>query len=186
MNTKLLKTITTIFDKGIDVLAFVCGAVLVLIWVIVCNEVILRFIVNYSIPWAVEVNEFSLMLVTFLGAAWLLKGERHIKIDIVYARLNPRAQALLNIINSFIGVVICLFFVIYGLIVSVDHLQRGVVSFTVMRFPTWPRYAVITLGSLLLLIQFLRRAYSNLMLWRVPKGKECLPGEETTKPLGEA
>jgi TRAP-type C4-dicarboxylate transport system permease small subunit len=166
LKRKLVTKVITIFDKTVDALAFSAGVILVLMWIIICAEVVLRFLFSYSIIWAVEVNEFSLMVITFIGAAWLLKIEGHIKVDIVYTVLCARAQAFINIVTSIIGAIICVFLLKYGILVSMEHFQDGVVSFTVMRFPTWPRYTLISLGSLLLFIQFLRRAHSNMILWK--------------------
>ncbi len=182
MKKKALTKVVTVFDKGIDILAFVAGVVLVLMWGIVCSEVILRFLFNYSIIWGVEVSEFSLIFITFTGAAWLLKSEGHIKVDIVYSALNPRAQAFTNIITSIIGAAICAFLLKYGILVTIEQFEGGVVSFTVMRFPTWPRYAVISLGSLLLFFQFLRRAHINLMLLKRAGEKNLLAGNKDANP----
>jgi C4-dicarboxylate transporter DctQ subunit len=169
---KLLKKISTFFDVAISTLAFMACIVLVVMWGIVCAEVVSRFFFNYSIPWMIEISEFGLIFITFMGAAWLLKKEGHIKVDILYVRLNSKNKIFLDIFTSIIGILICLFLVRYGIKVSVDHFQRGVVTITLMRFPTWPQYAVITIGCFLILIQFLRRLYRGIVMWKGAKDKK--------------
>lgn len=172
-----MKLVTKVYERGISISGFLAGGIIIFIWGVTIAEVTLRKLVNYSIPWGIELSEFGLMAATFFGAAWLLKKEGHIKIDIMTNQLSPRGNALLSTITSIIGVAICLFLAWYGTKVTVDHFQRGVTTVTVMRWITWPRYAVITLGSFLLLVQFCRRAFANLRLWRMPQDKDVAPGE---------
>jgi len=173
-----MKLLARVFDRSIDVLFFSAAVIAVFIWGLISTEVITRFLANYSIIWAVEVSEFGLMAISFLGAAWLLKKDEHIKVDIVCSRLKPRNQVLLNIITSIIGIILCAFLVWYGTKVTLDHFQRHVISLSIMEFPTWPRYAVIALGCFLLLIQFWGRAYASLRLWRKSKDKDFVLPEQ--------
>lgn len=166
----MLRKVVAIFDFSIEGLAILAGIVVVFLWGLITTEVIGRFLVDYSIPWALEVSELCLMVVTFLGTAWVLKKEGHVKIDLVTSHLRPRVQALVDVVASIMGIVICLFLVWYGTKVTIDLFQRGVISITALRMVIWPRFAIISLGSLLLVIQFCRRAYRNLMLWRM-RGK---------------
>lgn len=175
---KLLTKFAVVFDRTIGASAFLAAIALVFMWALLSSEVISRFLVNYSIFWTMDICETSLIGVTFLAAAWLLKKEGHIKIDLVYGHLKPRTRASLDTITSIIGVVVFLFFVWYGTKVTMDDFMRDVHSHTQLHMILWPRYAVIALGSLLLLIQFCRRAYANLLLWRRPEGKEAAPSEE--------
>ncbi len=175
---KLLIRLGAIFDRVIGIFAFVAAVILVSIWGLLSIEVIIRFLVNYSIPGYIEISEFLLVALTYLGAAWLLRKEGHVRVDIVYTRLKPRAQALLDTIMSTLGIIICLFLVWYGMKVTIDHFQRGILSHDVLQIWLWPLYITIPLGSLLLFIQFCRRAYGNLQLWRMAEGKEAALSQE--------
>ncbi len=168
---KLLTKVDAFFDRSIDVFAVVAAVILVFLWGLLSTEVIIRFLVNYSIIWTIEISEISLMAITFLGAAWVLKKDRHVRVDIVYSRLKPRSQVLLSVFTSIIGAVICAFLVWYGMKVTIDDFQRGILIRKIMRMLQWPIYATISLGSLLLFIQFCRMSYKNLQLWRVLGGK---------------
>lgn len=78
-----------------------CGA-LVAITLIICVQVVLRYIFNLPIVWAEDVSTFLFIWATFLGAAVGLKDLRHVKIDTFLDRL-PRqlaqvVQALLYLV----------------------------------------------------------------------------------------
>ena len=167
MSAKLLMKGAAIFDHSINFLAVVAGVIVVFVMFSITAEVISRKLLGYSLIWVIEYSELSLVFVTFLGAAWLLRREGHVKLDIVINRLTPRSQAMLNTITSIIGVIICLALAWYGTKVSWDHFQRGITGLTLLAVPTFPRYAAIAIGGFLLSIQFLRRSYGYLRSWRV-------------------
>ena len=104
--------------------------------------------------------------IVFLGTAWVLRKEGHVKMELLLNRLKPRAQATANIVASFIGMAISLALIWYGTLVTIDHFQRSMRFPTVLETPITPILAVIPVGSFLLFIQFLRRTYSYAERWR--------------------
>jgi TRAP-type C4-dicarboxylate transport system permease small subunit len=108
-----------------------------------------------------------LLFIAFLGTAWLLRREGHVKMDILVNRLQPRAQAFLGIFSSVIGAVVCLVLVWYGVQVTWDHWLRGTYKATTMEIPNAPILVIIPLGSFMFFIQCLRRAHGYYRHWRV-------------------
>ena len=163
---KLLAKISAGFDRSVGILAFL-GIVLVVFMIFgVSTDVILRYFFSRPIHWMLEVTAYSLLWMTFLGVAWVLKGEGHVKVDLVLKRLNPKTQAMLTIITSLMGAIIFLVITWYGAKVTWEHLQTGYFLSTLLRPPKWPILAIIPIGSFFLFIQFLRRAYAQLDIWR--------------------
>jgi TRAP-type C4-dicarboxylate transport system permease small subunit len=101
-----------------------------------------------------------MLYVTFLGAAWLLKEEGHVRVDILLVLLKPKSGALLNSITSILGVIACSVLAFYGTWSTWLHYQKVLYTFTAMELLKWPFLIVIPFGSLLLLIQFVRSAYA--------------------------
>jgi TRAP-type C4-dicarboxylate transport system permease small subunit len=155
------------FDRIIDLLAFLAGVLVILAMVAVCAEVVMRYFLNSPLIWVSETTEIALLFIAFLGTAWLLKKEGHVKVDIVLARVNPRAQALLGIISSIVGVFICVLLVWYGALVSFQFIQKDLYEPTILELPKGPLLTIIPVGSFFLLIQFLRRMYDHWRRWRV-------------------
>ena len=161
-----------IFDHAIDSLAGMAGVLVIGIMLIMCYEVVMRYFLNRPPAWAVEVCEYMLYLLAFLGAAWLLKLGGHVRVDIVVSQLNPKAQTLLNIATSIIGVLICLTIAWYGGESTWDHFQRGIPVVKTLKIPKAPLLAFISIGCFLLSIQFLRQTYGYLSNWRALARKE--------------
>jgi TRAP-type C4-dicarboxylate transport system permease small subunit len=132
----------------------------------VSADVISRDFLNLPIIWVFDITEYILLYVTFLGTAWVLKNEGHVTIDLLLTRLKPRTQALFGIASSVIGMAISMVVAWYGAQVTWDHLLRGVRDTAMLELPKAPILAIIPIGSFLLVIQFLRRAYGYLGNWQ--------------------
>ena len=153
-------------------LTFLAAIFLTFITLSVSAEIVMRYFLNRSLKWVVEVSEYSLVWVTFLSTAWVLRREAHIKMDLVLNRLKPETQALLNAITSVVGAIICLLLVWYGTGVTWDHFLRGAAKHGMMEVPAAPILGIVPIGSFLLFIQFLRRSYGYLRNWRALRGEE--------------
>ena len=158
-----------IFDRTIGLLAVFAGFLLIFATLSVTVEVIFRYFLNRSIMWVVEVSEYILLWVTFLAAAWVLRHEGHVRMDLLLNRLSSRAQSLLNTITSTIGVFVWLTVVWLGIRVTWRLYETGYFTPTIMEFPKFIITSVIVVGSLLLSIQFMRRAHSNLRDYRASR-----------------
>ncbi|MFC2046693.1 TRAP transporter small permease subunit [Chloroflexota bacterium] len=167
-----LSKYTDIYDRISGSLSVLAAIFIVIAMLIVSLDVVMRYFLNRPQLWVAESTEYILVWFTFLAAAWILKKERHVKVEIVANRLNPRAKALLGIIVSIIGALICLLVVIYGTQVVWDSFQRHVRMETTLGLPKAPLVIVIPIGSSLLFIQFLRRSYGYFEHWQKLSSKE--------------
>jgi C4-dicarboxylate transporter, DctQ subunit len=152
-----MKKLLTIFDRTMDFMAFLAGVILIFIMLSVCGEVILRDFLNAPQMWVTQVTECLLLYITFLGSAWLLREEGHVKVDILLSHLKPRTGALLGIIGSLIGVIVSLVITICGSTLTWHYFLKGMYTPTVMEIPLAAILVIIPFGSLMLLIQFIRR-----------------------------
>ncbi len=168
---KLSTRLPSIFDRFVDSLVVLAIVLMAFAWLAICYDVFVRFFFNRSIIWLIEVIEYILLSVCFLGAAWLLRREGHITVDVVVNRLNPRAQALLNIVTSILGIITFLIITWYGMEVVWGHFQTGLRLETTLGPPKYAVMAVIPLGSFLLIIQLIRRTYGYLRGWSMLSGK---------------
>ena len=157
---KVLTRFNSIFDRTIDMMFYVASGLSLVIFFSVCIELFMRNFFNRPQIWSVEVTEYAMLYVTFLGAAWLLKEEGHVRVDILLVLLKPKSGALLNSITSILGVIACSVLAFYGTWSTWLHYQKVLYTFTAMELLKWPFLIVIPFGSLLLVIQFVRSAYA--------------------------
>jgi C4-dicarboxylate transporter DctQ subunit len=169
---KLLSKASGIFDRTVGLLAFLGAAVIIFVTIVVCWDVTSRFFLGHGLGWALEVAEYSLLWFTLLAAAWVLKGERHVKIDMLLMRLHPKTQALLNIITSVLTAVACLVVTWYGATTTWEFFQTGEHLPSEVMPPKFLPYLIIPIGFAFLFVQFLRRAYGYLRGWKVSLNRE--------------
>jgi C4-dicarboxylate transporter DctQ subunit len=152
-----MKKLMTLFDRVVDGMIFLAGVILVFIMLSVCMEVILRYFLNRPQMWVTEVTEVLLLYITFLGTTWLLRQEGHVKVDIILNRLKPKTLALLGIFSSAIGILVSITLTVSGFQLTWDYVQRGIYTPTAMEIPVSIIIVIIPVGSLMLLVQFIRR-----------------------------
>ncbi len=167
---KLLRKGSAIIDATLTSLVVLAAVILIFVMLSVNAEVIMRYFLNRPLLWVIEISEYSLLYITFLGTAWLLKKDGHVRMDLVLERLKPITQAVINITTSAILAIFCLILAWYGGEVTWEQFQVGTVKGgTILDFPLAAVLVVIPVGSFLLSIQFLRRSYGYLERWRADK-----------------
>ena len=154
---RLLTKISSIFDRFLDSLVYLAAFLVVFMTVGVITEVVLRKVWQVSIPWMHEATEYSIVWISFLVAAWLLREDGHISIDILTNRLKPETQALLNTITSVLGIIVFLIIAWFSLQVALGYLQIDARIPSIARPLKFPLYIVVPVGTFLIFIQFIRR-----------------------------
>ena len=157
-----MKLLTKVFDRIIDISAIAAAVLIVFTMLAVDVDIVWTFFFRGSILWVFEIATFCLLYITFLGTAWLLKIEGHVKVDIVFSKLKPRAQAIANIVTSVFGIIISLILFWWGIKVSCEHFQHGYYIRSMVNYPTGVLLSIIPFGSFLLFIQFLRTTYGSI------------------------
>ena len=147
------------FDRVIGILAFIAGVLIVFIMIVISLGVIFRFTVVGSIVWIFEITDYCLLWITFLGTAWVLKMDGHVRMDMLFNRLKPGHQNLVNMITSSVGAAACLVLAFFSVKVTWQHFQTHYLFTRFLEVPSYPILAIIPIGSLLLFIQFLRRVH---------------------------
>ncbi len=139
-------------ETGLAVLA---GGLLLFITLSICVSIALRAL-SLPVPlWSVQFNEYSLLWITFLGGAWLLRKKRHVSLDIITRRLSDGNLRVLNSLHAVLGALVCGSLTWISGAVVWDHFQRGVIDVRAVDVPKYLILAVVFLGFLILTLEFL-------------------------------
>jgi C4-dicarboxylate transporter DctQ subunit len=171
---KLITKAGIIFDRIIDLTMILAAVLLFFVTFSVGAEVFLRYFLGRPTIWVTEVAEYTLLYITFLAVAWVLRREGHVKMDLVLNRFSPKTQSMVNAITSLAGTLVCFILTWFGAKTTWYFFQGGYPTPTPLRVPKFIIVAIIFFGSFLLFIQFLRRTYGYVESWRVPEKKEDL------------
>jgi TRAP-type C4-dicarboxylate transport system permease small subunit len=148
-----------LFDKTLEILAAASGIILLFLMISVCIDVTMRYLLNRPLSWVIEIAEYLLVYMTFLGAAWVQKLEGHVRVDVLTMMSSPRNQSRMAFASSVIGVFVFAIIAVFGSIETWDNFERGVRNPSMLEFPKAPILAVIPFGSFFFMIQFLRKAH---------------------------
>lgn len=150
--SRLLRILDRIED------AMSAGAILLLVAItlMVCLEVFMRYALNDPLVWVVEFAEYSLLYICFLGAAWALRENNHVRVDIFLSAFSDRWRQRLGVVSSLLGLCVSSVLMIWGALAVWEKYVTGAYNPTVVEFPTWIVLLCIPLGSLVLGTRFLR------------------------------
>lgn len=134
-----------------------CLYMTLLLLVLVFGGVTSRYVFNAPIKWIPEVSQFlfggSFMLA---GAATLLWGG-HVRVDIFVNRLSPKAQVILELVNSIFLYLFCGMLLYQGAIMVWDSVSVRETAATFWGPPVWPIKMIIPISALMLLTQGLAK-----------------------------
>ena len=167
----LIRSLSNFFDRVLVVATVLAGLLLIFSLLSISMEVASRYFLGRPMGWVTEISEYIMIYITFLAAAWVLKQEKHVKMDIVLDRLSPKTQSVFNIFTSGMSAIVCLILSWYGAKVTLELFQTGYFTPTILELPKFIIVGIICIGSILLLIQFMRRTYNYLSSWRASRDR---------------
>ncbi len=145
-----------------DRMAMLAIAVLVAVTLCVCLEVVMRYGFNAPQIWVIELSEYALLYITFLGAAWVLHQGGHVRVDIFYNMASPQLRRVFGTISASLGLAIAALLCGFGANATWTAYARGMFKATLLEFPTWIVLLAIPVGSLMLAIRFLRQLIGHV------------------------
>jgi TRAP-type C4-dicarboxylate transport system permease small subunit len=146
------------FNAILEACAEIARWLLLLQVATVTPDVILRSFFDVSLSWITAANEWSLLLICFLGAAWLERAEGHTRDDSMLAPLGPWAKAFSDKLTMVLGLAVTAILVIYGSKATWKALAENHYDYFKLKdVPTWWVYLFIPLGALLWFIELARK-----------------------------
>ncbi|OLO26239.1 C4-dicarboxylate ABC transporter permease [Alkalihalophilus pseudofirmus] len=130
--------------------------ILVLIFVVltvaVFCQIIFRFVLNQPLAWTEELSRYSLVWITFLGAAFAMSKNAHIGMEV----LRDRAPAFLKKVLAIVAAVVCLgfFFIMIKEGYSLAGRSMNQLS-PVLKIPMGIVYSVIPISGVILAINII-------------------------------
>ena len=121
-----------------------CGIVAVIFY-----QVIARYVLNVSVPWATEVPRYLFIWLVLLGSITALIDEQHFAVDFLADNLGARSSLLLRIVGDVVMVAVLYVLVFYGW--QLTGRVSGQLS-SALRIPMSYVYAAVPVASLFMLL----------------------------------
>lgn len=141
---------------------YVAGAVAVLLTVLVATSVIARRLLNAPLLITEEVSGYMVVAIVFLGLAYTMKAEGHIRADIILSHVPVRVRAVLEILETVIA------FGFAGLLLAgswrlaAEFYTQGSLSFRYLQTPLWIPGSLLVIGAALLSLQLVAQLLKRL------------------------
>jgi len=145
-------------DGLVNLLALAAGAMLCVLTVLICVDVAARTLRLFPTPWTLDIAEYLLYGITFLGAPWVLREEGHIAIEIAVERLPPGPRLVLRRFTDGLGALVCAVLCYYAVRMFWRSYSANNLVHETFVFPEWYLYVLAPPIFLILLLLFLRRA----------------------------
>ena len=171
-----MKKLGAMFDGLINICFGIACAVVFFQTLATCVNTLSRYFLNMPILGIESFSEWGLLYIAFLGAAYLLKKEKHITVDILLGKMSARSEGYLMAVTSFVSMIVFLIIMWEGWAVTWEFWINHYDDMNKLTgFPKATILVIIPFCSLLFAIQFGRRAYNNLI-----KANKAAP-QETAK-----
>ena len=168
----MLNRLGHLFNRVNDVLIIFLIILLIYLTLSVSTTVLTRYLLNFMPRGIFETWKYSILYISFLGGAWLLIKDGHVRMDLVLTRLTPKAQRMLNTLTSVIGAGACFVLTWFSAHATLQCIQNSTrLVNEQLAPPQWPIMIIIPIGSFLIFIQFLVQSY------RYGSGKQCVDEE---------
>lgn len=163
---KFFIKLTNYIDAANEKIGYGASWLTTVLVLVVCYDVFTRYVLKKS-SIGVQELEWHLFAVIFLiGAAYTLKHDRHVRVDVLYIKFSPKTQAWINFLGSLA------FLIPFSILVIVSSKNFVINSFAIGETSPDPgglpaRYilkACIPLGFVLLLLQGISLAVNSLLV----------------------
>jgi len=142
--------------------------------IVVCQMVVMRYILNASTVWQTEFVIFSLVAATFVGSPYVLLVKGHVNVDLLPHYMDRKGRHILAILANFLGLSFCLILTFVGYELFYEALASGWTTDTIWKLPLWIPYISIPLGIGILSLQYVADILALLT------NRETASGERST------
>jgi len=133
----------------------VASLLIIVLTVIICYDITMRYVIVKPTSWVFEATYMLYGIYAILGAAFCHHLKGHVRMDLLYVRLSPRRQALVD--------VLCYIFLFFPLFIVLtwkcsEHAYWAFISgerssSSILRPPLWPFKSLVAFGCMLFLLQ---------------------------------
>lgn len=156
---KLGLKMTNAIKPVIRIGGYIAAVVLAAMMLLTVLDVFLRYVFNRPILGGMEITEHMMLVLCFLAISYCATEGRHVKVDLLVARLKDRVQTIFAVIVYGLSLVL---FIPMTLVYIPEAIvvQRFGEESEVLGIPAFPFYIVVIIGcgllSIVLLVELIK------------------------------
>ena len=161
-----LKSLDKFLSYFEDNLILFSGISIFIVMILTSFQILSR-VMGYPWPGYLEISELTISIFAFLGVAYAQKMDSHIRMELLVANLKGRIKWLVELISSFVSLLIVIILIYYSLLFAIDAYKIGDSTYDYL-YPTWPAKILVPTGfffwALRLLIEII--GYSRMLIFK--------------------
>lgn len=148
----MLRNFFKYLDGMTNVMIFVTFTVMC---IVIFAQVVTRYFLDFSLPWAEEVGRFLFLALSYLGVSVGMKRQGHLRMDIVVMYMPAPIRKVLEFLSQIITIGFFLFIVYIGITMTmkVHRIEQMAIS---IPLPIWTVWACIPFTAFLSALQGMR------------------------------
>ena len=127
-------------------------------------NVVLRYSINYGLPWSEELIRLVIIYTTFIGCCSAVKTRTLIKID-ASVQLLPKLKLPLTFFSNFVILIFSIMMMYYGVMMCLLQM-RTMQKTIIMQIPLVYPYAVLPLMGILMFLRVVQVFYEDIKALR--------------------
>lgn len=171
-----MKKASAFFDRLLGVTAVVPGVIIGLLAIGITIEVVARNLNFSGLYWMLDAVEYGLLVLTMVGAAYVLSIGRHVTVDIILNMWSGRWRFWVDVAISTISLLVSLVIVYYGILTAILAYNEDSTLYKSIEIKEWVPMTVVPGGMLLFAIECLRQLVATV---RDPSRRR---GDDDAKP----
>lgn len=118
-------------------------------------DAVLRGLFNTAVAGVIELNSLLLVAMVYLGLAGAQSGGGNFRVTLLTDRMGRRIRHIVTAVGYLLLLATLAILLWYCFGAAMYSYSRDEVSYGLINFPLWPSRALICVGLLLLLVQYL-------------------------------
>ncbi len=152
---KLINTFDHILGIYFKITAYISVLIIAIATLFITAEIIARLFFNHSFQIVIQFGGYSLFIITFLSAGWVLRENAHVVVDFFVSKFQDTVRRNLDLVVFFMSFILCCFLFFESTQYAISALQRGHMTTYPLKIPTFYLLIVMPIGWLTLGIEFL-------------------------------
>ena len=167
-----MKKLGEVFDRLLALTSVIPGVIIALLALGVAWEVFTRNLGVSGFYWMLEAVEYGLLILTMIGAAYVLSIGRHVTVDLVLGALPPHIHRWFRIVIDLVIVLVSAIILYYGTVVAHLAYVEDSTLYKSFDIKEWMPMAVVPVGMLLFTIEAIRQLIRSIYSRHDDRGPE--------------
>lgn len=148
----MMEALSNFINKLCKGAAYLSGALLVGLVLLILTEIFLRYLFDMSTLIADEYSGYIYLASIFLGLSYTFLSGGHIRINIVTSRLDEKANNFIDVIASIITLGVLIFILYRTILFTYDSYSLEMLSEAVSETPLYLTQLVMPIGTTLFIL----------------------------------